>query len=98
MLTCSCLRFTAHVIAKAKGLAILSVIKAGFLVTARGGSGVVLARLPDGSKLIIFVLDTFGREHDRFPHAPNVVILECALWMSRQQGQPAFPFLLLLAC
>lgn len=40
----------AHVIAKAKGLAVLSVIKAGFLVTARGGSGVVLARLPDGSK------------------------------------------------
>uniref|UniRef100_A0A4X2KJN1 SH3 domain-containing YSC84-like protein 1 n=1 Tax=Vombatus ursinus TaxID=29139 RepID=A0A4X2KJN1_VOMUR len=37
-----------HVIAKAKGLAILSVIKAGFLVTARGGSGIVLARLPDG--------------------------------------------------
>uniref|UniRef100_A0A8C2R8D3 SH3 domain-containing YSC84-like protein 1 n=1 Tax=Capra hircus TaxID=9925 RepID=A0A8C2R8D3_CAPHI len=40
--------FAAHVIAKAKGLAILSVIKAGFLVTARGGSGIVLARLPDG--------------------------------------------------
>ncbi|XP_042098681.1 SH3 domain-containing YSC84-like protein 1 isoform X1 [Ovis aries] len=39
----------AHVIAKAKGLAILSVIKAGFLVTARGGSGIVLARLPDGN-------------------------------------------------
>ncbi|XP_037384480.1 SH3 domain-containing YSC84-like protein 1 [Talpa occidentalis] len=38
----------AHVIAKAKGLAILSVIRAGFLVTARGGSGIVLARLPDG--------------------------------------------------
>ncbi|XP_004686151.2 PREDICTED: SH3 domain-containing YSC84-like protein 1 [Condylura cristata] len=38
----------AHVIARAKGLAILSVIRAGFLVTARGGSGVVLARLPDG--------------------------------------------------
>lgn len=44
------LTFAAHVIAKAKGLAVLSVIKAGFLVTARGGSGVVLARLPDGSK------------------------------------------------
>lgn len=28
----------------------LSVIKAGFLVTARGGSGIVLARLPNGSK------------------------------------------------
>ncbi|XP_069462163.1 SH3 domain-containing YSC84-like protein 1 isoform X3 [Ambystoma mexicanum] len=38
-----------HVIAKAHGLAILSVIKAGFLVTARGGSGIVVARLPDGS-------------------------------------------------
>uniref|UniRef100_A0A8D2KRF1 SH3 domain-containing YSC84-like protein 1 n=1 Tax=Varanus komodoensis TaxID=61221 RepID=A0A8D2KRF1_VARKO len=38
----------AHVIAKAKGLAILSVIKAGFLVTARGGSGIVVARLPNG--------------------------------------------------
>lgn len=40
----------AHVVATAKGLAVLSVVKAGFLVTARGGSGVVLARLPDGSK------------------------------------------------
>ncbi|CAM4531281.1 unnamed protein product, partial [Lepidochelys olivacea] len=39
----------ANVIAKAKGLAVLSVIKAGFLVTARGGSGIVLARLPNGS-------------------------------------------------
>ncbi|XP_008582588.1 PREDICTED: SH3 domain-containing YSC84-like protein 1 [Galeopterus variegatus] len=39
----------AHVIAKAKGLAVLSVVKAGFLVTARGGSGVVVARRPDGS-------------------------------------------------
>ncbi|XP_048387191.1 SH3 domain-containing YSC84-like protein 1 [Stegostoma tigrinum] len=38
----------AHVIAKAQGLAIISVIKAGFLVTARGGSGIVLSRLPDG--------------------------------------------------
>ncbi|KAG8580294.1 hypothetical protein GDO81_007229 [Engystomops pustulosus] len=38
----------AHVIAKAQGLAILSVIKAGFLVTARGGSGIVVARLPGG--------------------------------------------------
>ncbi|XP_062863570.1 SH3 domain-containing YSC84-like protein 1 [Trichomycterus rosablanca] len=38
----------AHVIAKAKGLAILSVVKAGFLITARGGSGIVIARLPDG--------------------------------------------------
>ncbi|XP_060790072.1 SH3 domain-containing YSC84-like protein 1 isoform X2 [Neoarius graeffei] len=39
----------AHVIAKAQGLAILSVIKAGFMITARGGSGIVIARLADGS-------------------------------------------------
>ncbi|KAM9466783.1 SH3 domain-containing YSC84-like protein 1 [Clarias gariepinus] len=38
----------AHVIAKAYGLAILSVIKAGFMITARGGSGIVIARLADG--------------------------------------------------
>uniref|UniRef100_A0A3Q2G305 SH3 domain-containing YSC84-like protein 1 n=1 Tax=Cyprinodon variegatus TaxID=28743 RepID=A0A3Q2G305_CYPVA len=37
----------AHIIAKAEGLAIISVIKAGFMVTARGGSGVVIARLAD---------------------------------------------------
>lgn len=38
----------AHVIAKAEGLAIISVIKAGFVITARGGSGIVIARLQDG--------------------------------------------------
>uniref|UniRef100_A0A3Q3N2L0 SH3 and SYLF domain containing 1 n=1 Tax=Mastacembelus armatus TaxID=205130 RepID=A0A3Q3N2L0_9TELE len=37
----------SHVIAKAEGLAIISVIKAGFMITARGGSGIVIARLPD---------------------------------------------------
>ncbi|XP_061745748.1 SH3 domain-containing YSC84-like protein 1 isoform X2 [Nerophis ophidion] len=37
----------AHVIARAEGLAIISVVKAGFVITARGGSGVVIARLAD---------------------------------------------------
>ncbi|CAL8407181.1 unnamed protein product [Arctogadus glacialis] len=37
----------AHVIAKAEGLAIITVIKAGFMITARGGSGIVIARLAD---------------------------------------------------
>ena len=32
---------------KAKGLAILTVVKAGFLVTARGGSGIVIAKKDD---------------------------------------------------
>ncbi|KAF3856966.1 hypothetical protein F7725_008825, partial [Dissostichus mawsoni] len=31
----------------AEGLAIISVIKAGFMITARGGSGIVIARLGD---------------------------------------------------
>ncbi|KAF1813333.1 DUF500-domain-containing protein [Eremomyces bilateralis CBS 781.70] len=37
------------VLANAKGLAVLTVIKAGFLGSARFGSGVVVARLADGS-------------------------------------------------
>ncbi|KAJ9667330.1 hypothetical protein H2201_002531 [Coniosporium apollinis] len=38
-----------QVLANAKGLAILSVFKAGFLGTVRFGSGIVVARLSDGS-------------------------------------------------
>lgn len=38
----------AGILMKAKGLAILTVVKAGFLVTARGGSGIVIAKLDDG--------------------------------------------------
>ncbi|KAE8209946.1 hypothetical protein CF327_g6123 [Tilletia walkeri] len=37
------------VLQQAKGLAIFSVVKAGFVWSARAGSGVVIARLPDGS-------------------------------------------------
>ncbi|KAL2133464.1 hypothetical protein VTI74DRAFT_2306 [Chaetomium olivicolor] len=37
------------VLASAKGLAVLTVLKAGFLGSARFGSGLVVARLPDGS-------------------------------------------------
>ncbi|KAH9885027.1 hypothetical protein F4778DRAFT_519420 [Xylariomycetidae sp. FL2044] len=38
-----------QILANAKGLAILTVLKAGFLGSARFGSGLVVARLPDGS-------------------------------------------------
>ncbi|MCJ1299996.1 hypothetical protein MMC08_002790 [Hypocenomyce scalaris] len=38
-----------QILANAKGLAILTVIKAGFLGSARFGSGIVVARLSDGS-------------------------------------------------
>ncbi|KAJ3109706.1 hypothetical protein HDU97_003136 [Phlyctochytrium planicorne] len=37
------------VIEKARGIAILSVVKAGFLFSGRGGAGLVVARLDDGS-------------------------------------------------
>lgn len=39
----------ADVIARAKGLALFTVVKAGFLFSGRAGSGIVMARLPDGS-------------------------------------------------
>ncbi|KAI1334082.1 hypothetical protein F5Y15DRAFT_316042 [Xylariaceae sp. FL0016] len=38
-----------QILANAKGLAILTVLKAGFLGSGRFGSGLVVARLPDGS-------------------------------------------------
>uniref|UniRef100_A0A8L2UN28 SH3 domain-containing YSC84-like protein 1 n=1 Tax=Rattus norvegicus TaxID=10116 RepID=A0A8L2UN28_RAT len=68
----------AHVIAKAKGLAVLSVIKAGFLVTARGGSGIVLARLPDGSKLIfvsdLVIILNYDRAVEAFAKGGNLTL------------------------
>ena len=39
----------ASVISNAKGVAILTVIKAGFLFSGRAGSGIVIAKLEDGS-------------------------------------------------
>ena len=38
-----------QILSNARGLAVLSVVKAGFLGSGRFGSGVVVARLPDGS-------------------------------------------------
>uniref|UniRef100_A0A060T535 ARAD1B07194p n=1 Tax=Blastobotrys adeninivorans TaxID=409370 RepID=A0A060T535_BLAAD len=38
-----------EVLANAKGLAIITVLKAGFLFSGRAGSGIIVARLPDGS-------------------------------------------------
>lgn len=38
-----------HVLRNAKGLMIITVLKAGFLFSGRAGSGVIVARLPDGS-------------------------------------------------
>lgn len=41
-----------HILENARGFAIFSIFKAGFLFSARAGSGVVIARLDDGSKLL----------------------------------------------
>lgn len=41
------------VIERACGFAIFTIFKAGFLFSARGGGGIVLARLDDGCKLFI---------------------------------------------
>jgi lipid-binding SYLF domain-containing protein len=42
-----------NVLEKAAGFAIFTVVKAGFLVSARAGSGVVIARLPDGGESLL---------------------------------------------
>ncbi|KAG7692217.1 hypothetical protein KL933_004995 [Ogataea haglerorum] len=38
-----------EVLLNAKGLAVITILKAGFLFSGRAGSGIVVARLPDGS-------------------------------------------------
>lgn len=43
------LTIPSKVIAKAQGLAIFTTVRAGFQVTGASGSGVLIARLPDGS-------------------------------------------------
>lgn len=40
-----------NVLQNAKGFAIFTVFKAGFLFSARGGSGIVIAKLPNGCEL-----------------------------------------------
>ncbi|KAF2804694.1 DUF500-domain-containing protein [Mytilinidion resinicola] len=49
-----------QILANAKGLAILTVFKAGFLGTARFGSGVVVARLSDGTWSAPTAIGTVG--------------------------------------
>jgi SH3 domain-containing YSC84-like protein 1 len=44
------------------GFAIFTVFKAGFVFSARGGSGVVIAKLPDGSMHFLSA-DYFPRIH-----------------------------------
>lgn len=49
-----------HVLKNAKGLAVIHVLKAGFLFSGRAGSGVVVARLPDGLWLPPSAIATLG--------------------------------------
>ncbi|OLY81777.1 SH3 domain-containing protein, partial [Smittium mucronatum] len=45
-----------NILERCKGIAILTIIKAGFIWSGRVGSGLVFARLPDGSKTWLFML------------------------------------------
>ncbi|KAF4312436.1 hypothetical protein GTA08_BOTSDO11960 [Botryosphaeria dothidea] len=49
-----------QILANAKGLAILTVFKAGFLGSGRFGSGIVVARLPDGGWSAPSAIGTVG--------------------------------------
>ena len=44
------------ILENAKGFAIFTVFKAGFLFSARAGSGIVVAKLPDGCTSPLFLL------------------------------------------
>ena len=59
------------------GLAILSVVKFGFLVTARGGSGIVIAKLDDGSKFLL-------KPQQKKFNLISLVVTICALLMDGQ--------------
>ncbi|KAI8580904.1 hypothetical protein K450DRAFT_235151 [Umbelopsis ramanniana AG] len=48
------------ILSKAKGLAIFTVLKAGFIFSGRAGSGLVIARLPDGSWSAPSAIGTLG--------------------------------------
>lgn len=39
----------SHLLHSCKGVAVISIIKAGFIWTGRAGSGIVIAKLQDGS-------------------------------------------------
>lgn len=45
---------------KAHGLAIMTIVKAGFLITGKVGTGLVVAKLPDGSWSAPSAIGTFG--------------------------------------
>ena len=60
------------VLLQAKGLAILTVVRAGFLVTARAGSGIVIAKINDDlgeADIYVYSLYCFvlGCQHDFIP-------------------------------
>jgi lipid-binding SYLF domain-containing protein len=49
-----------HILERASGFAIFTIVKAGFLFSARAGSGVVIARLDNGCEPL-FLIDLADR-------------------------------------
>ncbi len=66
------------VLQQAKGFAIFTVAKAGFLFSARAGSGVVIARLDDGSKLLQKIVSNFS-----VIYFPSRVVCSQCYWHGR---------------
>jgi lipid-binding SYLF domain-containing protein len=77
------------IISKAKGLAILTVLKAGFIWSGRMGSGVVVARLPDGSWSAPSAIATAGVGGTSCP-------LECDGVVGGQIGAEVTDFVIIL--
>ena len=62
---------TASLLVNAEGLAIITVAKVGFLITARGGSGIVIAKLSDGCK---YILSNATVSMKQSPHTTNIPV------------------------
>ena len=63
-----------NVLENAKGFAIFTVFKAGFLFSARAGSGLVVAKLPDGCRPLRCPRQSFI---ERLLRVPSVVGSKC---------------------
>jgi hypothetical protein len=61
------------VLEHAKGFAIFTVVKAGFLLSARGGSGIVVAKLDDGCKPFCSFLP--------IAYSTELTQLQCPAWI-----------------
>lgn len=65
------------VLENAKAFAIFTVVKAGFIVTARAGSGIVIARVEDGSTRLRVCTAMSGFLNRNLTHIRSMVCTKC---------------------